>query len=98
MTVLGFNSAEGKIVEIDAIADPERPDRIATTDVTERIAGTASRSSRHATFKPTRPRMRVDDTSEHHRCAGRRHSISPRSKVRSAARVALRNGPSGCAR
>jgi hypothetical protein len=30
MTVMGFTVAEGKIVEIDAIADPERVRRIAT--------------------------------------------------------------------
>jgi hypothetical protein len=29
MTVMGFTVAEGKIVEIDAIADPERVRRIA---------------------------------------------------------------------
>jgi hypothetical protein len=31
MTVMGFSVAEGKIVEIDAIADPERVRRIAAT-------------------------------------------------------------------
>ncbi len=35
MTVMGFTVIEGKIVEIDAIADPERVRRIAATVVTE---------------------------------------------------------------
>jgi hypothetical protein len=35
MTVMGFTVAEGKIVEIDAIADPERVRRIAATLLTD---------------------------------------------------------------
>jgi RNA polymerase sigma-70 factor (ECF subfamily) len=35
MTVIGFTIAEGKIVEIDAIADPERVRRIAATLLTD---------------------------------------------------------------
>jgi RNA polymerase sigma-70 factor (ECF subfamily) len=34
MTVMGFTIAEGKIVEIDAIADPERVSRIAAAVLT----------------------------------------------------------------
>ena len=35
ITVMGFTVAEGKIVEIDAIADPERVRRIAAAVLTD---------------------------------------------------------------
>jgi len=35
MTVMGFTVVEGKIVEIDAIADPERVRRIASAVLTD---------------------------------------------------------------
>jgi RNA polymerase sigma-70 factor, ECF subfamily len=36
--VLGFTVAEGKILEIDAIADPERVQRIATAVLRDKLA------------------------------------------------------------